>query len=289
MTAEPRPLIGAHLRTGGGLEMVPVRAVEIGAEAAQIFPTSPRRWQPHRYSDAQIHALGQGLSSGGIPLFIHSIYLINLASPDDLVHGKSVAALAHALLFGARTGARGVVTHVGSHKGTSFENGLERTLTAVEAARALAAEQASQPLPPLLLESSAGAPNSLGRTIEELGILVRELGEGTGICLDSAHLFAAGYPIHQEAGLEALLETVEAEVGLKQLGVFHLNDSLFELGAGRDQHANLGDGYLGYEGIGRLLRHPNLRDVPFVMEIPGLEGHGPDLANVDRAKRMREG
>jgi len=269
--------------------MVPVRATGIGAEAAQIFPTSPRRWQPHRYSDDQIHVLGHGLRSGGIPLFIHSIYLINLASPDDLVRSKSTEALAHALLFGARTAARGVVTHVGSHKGTSFDSGLERTLAAVEAARALAAEQASNPLPPLLLESSAGAPNSLGRTIEELGILVRELGEGTGICLDSAHLFAAGYPIHQEAGLEELLETVEAEVGLEKLGVFHLNDSLFELGAGRDQHANLGDGYIGYEGIGRLLRHPYLQDVPFVMEIPGLEGHGPDLANVTRAKRMREG
>ncbi len=288
MTAELRPLIGAHLRTGGGLEMVTVRAIEIGAEAAQIFPTSPRRWQPYRYSDAQIDSFRQSLRSGEIPLFIHSIYLINLASPDDLVHGKSVEALAHALLFGARTGARGVVTHVGSHKGTCFDIGLERTLAAVETARALAAEQAADPLPPLLLESSAGAPNSLGRTIEELGILVRELGESTGICLDSAHLFAAGYPIHQEAGLEELLERVETEVGLERLGVFHLNDSLFELGAGRDQHANLGDGYIGYEGIGRLLRHPSLEDVPFVMEIPGLEGHGPDLANVERAKRMRE-
>ncbi len=269
--------------------MVPVRAAEIGAEAAQIFPTSPRRWQPHRYSDAQIQGLDQGLRSGGIPLFIHSIYLINLASPDELVHKKSVEALAHALLFGARTGARGVVTHVGSHKGTCFASGLERALTAVQAARTLAAEQASRPLPPLLLESSAGAPNSLGRTIEELGVLVGELGRGTGICLDSAHLFAAGYPIHQEAGLEQLLEKVEAEVGLDKLGVFHLNDSRFELGAGRDQHANLGDGYIGYEGIRRLLRHPYLQSVPFVMEIPGLEGHGPDVANVERAKRLREG
>ncbi len=110
-----------------------------------------------------------------------------------------------------------------------------------------------------------------------------------GICIDTAHLFAAGYAVHEEAGLEELIERLRALGLLERIGLVHLNDSKTPFGVKRDQHENLGEGLIGYEGLARVVRHPALAHVPFVLEVPGADGHGPDAANMALAKAMRAG
>jgi endonuclease IV len=231
-----------------------------------------------------------------------------------------------------------VVSHVGSHKGQGFEQGLERvvrsvaeaeelaltTLARVETkwvesalpevkaqlaegprarpAHALEGGTCAQPahqhgdggppwrLPPLLLETSAGSKNTLGRNVEELALLLGAVSyEQTGVCLDTAHVYAGGIPVHTEEGLEELVTEFARHIGWERLGLVHLNDCRTAFGSLHDQHSNIGDGNLGEEGLGRVVRHPRLRRVPFILEVPGLEDQGPDLENVRRARRLREG
>jgi endonuclease IV len=149
-------------------------------------------------------------------------------------------------------------------------------------------------LPALLLETGTGAGNTLGGRLEEIAALLsleEALGLGRrlplGICIDTAHLFAGGYAVHEKAGLEELIERLRTLGLLERIGLVHLNDSKTPLGAKRDQHENLGEGLIGYDGLARVVRHPALADVPFVLEVPGPDGRGPDAANVALAKSMR--
>lgn len=287
-----------------------------------MFPSNSRRWKPYAYTPADLRAFRTGLELEGLPLYVHSIYLINLAAPDDEIRRSSSAALAYALFFGALTGAAGVVTHVGSHKGTGFAAGLERVRRAVRESWELASatldrtaatdtgderpartrltEGRSAPadvrtrpperLPPLLLETSAGSKNTLGRDIEELAEILEAIAPlEAGVCLDTAHLYASGVPVHKAEGLEQLLARVEAAFGLDRLGLMHLNDCRTGFGSQHDQHANLGDGQLGDEALRRVIRHPALARLPFILEVPGIEADGPDLENVRRAQRLRAG
>ena len=151
-------------------------------------------------------------------------------------------------------------------------------------------------LPALLLETGTGAGNTLGGRLEDLATLLsleESLGLAgrlpLGICIDTAHLFAAGYPVHEQAGLEGLIERLRLLGLLERIGLVHLNDSKTPFGVRRDQHENLGEGLIGHEGLARVVRHPALARVPFVLEVPGADGHGPDAANLALAKSMRVG
>ncbi len=272
----------------GGLASSLERARKIGAEALQVFPSNPRQWRRPGYSAAELRSYRDALAREGKPLAVHTVYLINLASPDPELRQKSSRALADALVFGARAGARGVVTHVGSHRGEGFDAALGRVASAAQGALALAAaEAAPEALPRLLLETSAGGTGSVGGTPGELGRLLAELPDTAGVCLDTAHLFAGGYPIHTRDGCEAFLSELDRRVGLARVGLVHLNDSKSDLVSRRDRHENLGEGAIGRAGLGLWVRHPALRHVPFVLETPGFDQEGPDRKNLARAKRLR--
>jgi deoxyribonuclease IV len=313
------PLIGAQLSAAGGFLHVPQRAVDIGAEAVQIFNTNPRIWRPRVPAPGEIEAFATCLREHRLPLFLHSTYLINLASPDDELRRRSSEALAFTLTTGALAGAEAVVTHVGSHRGEAIGAAERRVMNSIREAvtlaqYSLAAEPASgapEPLaatggarqapaapalPALLLETGTGAGNTLGGRLEQLATLLsleETLGLSgalaLGICIDTAHLFAAGYAVHEEAGLEGLIERLRALGLLERIGLVHLNDSKTSFGVRRDQHENLGEGLIGYEGLARVVRHPALVRKSFVLEVPGADGHGPDAANVALAKSMRVG
>lgn len=291
----------------------------IGAEAVQIFSSNPRIWQPRSVEAEEMTALVAGLRKHRLPLFFHTIYLINLASPDESLRLRSVRSLSHALVSGALAGAAGVVTHVGSHKGEGFEAALDLVADAVraagEAARGSLAAQGHQPvLPPLLLETGAGAGTIVGGRLEELAALLAALRPGAGspgrkssqadppgadppgagpldigLCLDTAHMFAAGYAVHEAAGLEVLIDELRRRELLRKVGLIHLNDSTAPFASNQDRHANPGEGQIGYEGLARVVTHPALARIPFVLEVPGSEGHGPDAANVALVKSMRAG
>ena len=287
MSDRPLPRIGAQVSTAGGLSKAVARARAIGAEVVQIFPSNPRRWQPCPYTEHDIAAFTASLRRAALPLFVHTIYLINLASPDEDQRRRSTAALADALVFGARSGADGVVTHIGSHRGDGYAAARKRVVRAVTEARAQARERVQKPLPALLLETSAGGGDSLGRTPAELGDLVGAFPEGLGICLDSAHLFAAGYAVDTVEGLDALLVEIERHGLLGALGLVHLNDCKTALGSRSDRHENLWEGRLGRSGLRLFLGHTAFRRVPFVLEVPGFADHGPDVRNIRRARLMR--
>lgn len=292
------PLIGAQIKTAGGFVKVPQRALDIGAEVVQLFNANARTWRPKPYDPHEIAALRSGLDAHGLPLFFHAIYLINLASPDKNLRQKSSVALAEALFLGAVAHAEGVVVHVGSHRGEGFHTALpwvgESILVAQRTALLRLEEQAGEQsfslrLPPLLLESSSGSGNVVGRDLGELEALVDVCPEPCGICLDTAHLFAAGIPVHTGEGIELLTADLKTRGLLERLKLIHLNDSRTPYASGRDQHENLGEGQLGYAALKRVVQHPLFQAVPFVLETPGLDGHGPDAFGLRTAKAMRRG
>ncbi len=297
------PLIGAQISTAGGFVPVPERARGIGAEAVQVFVSNPRMWRPRVPSTEELAEFQQSLHRRGVPLFFHTIYLINLATPDEELRSRSLEALAHSLTLGGLAGAAGVVTHLGSHRGEGCEKGTAWAAEAIGRAWQMAAESldaattdTEASLPPLLLETSSGGGASLGGRLEGLSELLATLDSESptaapqfGLCLDTAHLFAAGYPIHQADGLEGVLEELRDLGLLCRLGLVHLNDSSAPFASNWDHHDNPGEGQIGYEGLARVVRHPALAHVPFVLETPGADGHGPDAANVAVVKSMRAG
>jgi len=289
MSRRRLPVLGAHVSVAGGLRHVLPRARAIGAEAVQIFAANPRQWRPCAYSPEGARQFGADLAAARTPLYLHTIYLINLATPDPAQRERSAAALADALAFGARAGAAGVVTHLGSHKGQGFAAALPWVVEALGRARVLAGEASRAELPPVLLETAAGGNGAVGNTPEELGCVLAGAGwpEDLGVCLDSAHLFAAGFPVHTVGGVAETLDRFEAAVGAGRVGLVHLNDSMTPRGSRRDRHANLWTGELGKSGLAAWLGELRLRGVPFVLETPGFDGNGPDHRNLWRAKRLR--
>ena len=217
-------------------------------------------------------------------VYIHAVYLINVASDDAEVRRKSLTSLTHALAVGDAIGAAGVVVHPGSGKGQAPARVFKRLGTAMKAA--LAATESC----PLLFENTAGAGFTIGRTFEELArVLEVSGGDGrTGVCLDSCHLLASGYEARERAAFKAVVDEFDRIVGLERLRALHLNDSKVGLGANVDRHANLGEGELGEDGIRVFLGERRFAGLPVLIEVPGPDGHGPDKAQIALAKRLRD-
>ncbi len=277
-------LIGAHVSTAGGLVNAHGRGLEIGAEAIQVFNQSPRMWRPTRWKDDDIAAFRELMDDGPIEsVVIHAVYLINCASKDPAIREKSLASLIHSLRMGDAIGADGVVLHPGSTVGEPHEEAIGRV---GELLREALAESDSCPL---LLEDTAGAGNTLGRSFEELARLIELAGgdERLGLCLDSCHLLASGFDVRTAAGIERVIDDCVALVGEDRLQCLHVNDSQTPLGSNRDRHAPLGDGELGAEGCGAFLSEPRFEGLPTIFEGPGVEGKAPSAVDVERARELR--
>ncbi len=278
-------LVGAHVSTAGGLANAYERGVERGCDAVQIFNQSPRMWRPTRYTDENFAEMRELLAGGPVTsVVIHAVYLINCASKDPEVSRKSLISLTHALRVGEGIGAAGVVVHPGSQVGEPLEESLQRVGVLVR--EALAETESC----PLLLENTAGAGGTLGRSFGELGRLI-ELGGGgerLGVCLDSCHMLASGYDIRTAAGLDKILDDCVEELGMERVRCLHINDSLAPLGSNRDRHAPLGAGELGAEGCAAFLSEPRFEDLPALFEGPGVEGKSPSAEDVREARELRE-
>lgn len=275
-TAEAR-LLGAHLSTAGGLAKLLQRGRELGCTCLQIFAANPRGWSGRAVSSAEAAAYRRLAPAAGVrQLIIHAIYLVNLASPKPQVARRSAQALRRDLLSARRLGAQGVVVHAGSDLG---QGGGQ--------ARLLSRLRALLPLIPagcrLLLETSAGASPNPG-DLPSLGRLCRNLGPRVGVCLDSAHLFAAGYDLSDPQGYRRLIAGLRRHVGLRRVGCLHLNDSRSACGSHRDWHENLGEGRVGRAGLKRLLNDPAFRRLPVILETPGFDEQGPDRRNLGRLR-----
>jgi deoxyribonuclease-4 len=278
-------LIGAHVSTSGGLTKAVERGVETESTAIQIFNQSPRMWRPTKYTDDDFAAFRDAMAESSVDaVVIHAIYLINPGTFDDELHERSLTALTHALSVGDGIGAGGVVLHPGPvMKGQEYEPTLKNIVKTCRAA--LDATDECK----LLLENAAGK-NAVGSKFEHLADLVEGLGgdDRVGICIDSCHSHAAGYDVRS---LEAVTETfdeLDRVVGLDRVGSLHLNDSRDEFGSHRDRHDNLGDGFIGEDGIAAFLSDPRLQGVPTLLEVPGEGKSGPSVVDVRRAFELRE-
>jgi deoxyribonuclease IV len=275
-------LIGAHVSPAGGPANAVQRGVERNCDAIQFFNQSPRAWRPRVYSGEEIEAFRSAMAASKIEaLMIHAVYLLNCASEDPEIRGKSLTALISALQAGAALGAHCVVLHPGSalKGGGPVEAALERAAATI--AEALAESETC----PLHLEDTAGGGATLGRSFEELATLIGLAGgdERLGVCLDSCHLLASGYDIRTAEGLRGVLDEFDGVVGLGRLGSLHLNDSQTPLGSNVDRHADPGEGHLGREGCAAFLSEPRFEDLPCVLEL-----NGPEKKDIRLARKLRK-
>jgi deoxyribonuclease-4 len=274
-------LLGAHC--GGGIKGAVDRGVELGADAIQLFVQSPRSWRFPAHDPADLATFRERRVDAGIgSVIVHALYLLNLASPKDDFYAKSVETLRATVQTACAIESEGVVFHVGSHVGTSFDTALERVSPAL--ARCL---EVCDGRTWLLLENTAGAGGTIGRSVGELATIVRRLDRHPrlGICLDSCHLYASGYDVTDRASLDRLLEEVDSEIGLERLRALHVNDSKSPLGSNRDRHDNIGQGLMG-EKLGVFLGHPTFQDLPALLEVPGAGGHGPGAEDVRALREL---
>jgi deoxyribonuclease-4 len=275
-------LVGGHVSTSGGLVQAHGRAVEIGGEAMQIFNQSPRMWRPTAWKDDDIAEFRTLMADGPIKsVVIHAVYLINLAAPEEDVRSKSLDSMMHAVRVGEAIGADGVVVHPGSAKKDPVPEALERIVEALQ--QVLAETEGCR----ILLEDTAGAGGTIGRSFEELATLIDGVGEGdrVGVCLDCCHLLASGYDIRTIDKLSSVMDEFEKVVGLDRLACVHVNDSQMPLGSNRDRHALLPKGELGREGLAAFLSEPRFDGLPALLE--GGEGQGADLQQITVAKELR--
>lgn len=270
--------IGAHVSIAGSLDRAIDRAVEIGAECIQIFGSAPQSWQPFIFPLDQMESFNRKKEEAGIaPVFLHSVYLINLASSNHFILGNSIASLERYLKFGKVIGAEGVVFHVGSHKGSGFKNGAGQV---VEAISQILAQ--TEGCGKLIIENSAGAGGIIGAKFAEVGFLAKAVNSPrVAVCLDTAHAFESGYDIRNSVGLEKTLAEFDREIGLERLVLIHANDSKTLLGSNLDRHENIGEGEIGWNGFREIVRHSALRDLPFIIETPGFDQRGPDQKNIE--------
>jgi deoxyribonuclease-4 len=278
-------LIGAHVSLAGGLPKAVERGVERGCRAIQIFNQSPRMWRPTVHSEESITVFREAMAASPIEaVLIHGVYLLNCASEDADIRAKSLTSVIESLRTGEQIGAAGVVLHPGSAKDGDVPSAIARAGETIK--EALAASQGCT----IHLENTAGAGGTLGRSIDELAMLVEACGasERLRVCLDSCHLFASGYDIRSPAGVGEVVAEIAQKLGLERLGSLHLNDSETGLGANRDRHANIGRGELGEAGCAAFLSEPAFEELPCVLETPGEKHSGPSAEEIAFAHALRE-
>ena len=280
-------LIGAHVSPAGGPANAVARGVERGCRAIQIFNQSPRQWKPTVYPDDRVAAFHEAMETSNLDaLLIHAVYLVNCASEDPELREKSLASLTGSLHAGTALGAVGVVVHPGS----ALKDGGEAKAACGRAAAVIKEALAESEGCPLHLENTAGAGGTLGRTFEELAMLIEGAGGGKrlGACLDSCHLLASGYDIRTADGLSDVVDDFDRVVGLDRLGSLHVNDSKTALGSNVDRHAALGEGELGKEGCAAFLSEPRFEGLPVIFEGPGTAGKQVELEDVRIMARLRK-
>jgi len=276
---------GAHLPLSLGLPRVAERAAEIGASALQIFSDNPTSWRRRSGPPPDAEEFLSRLAELDIaPVAIHAAYLVNLAGPDDGLFERSVQVLRSELAVAPELGARYVNVHAGSHRGSGTEAGVSRLVDGLE--RSLADGPAGSDAPMVVLENSSGGGATMASTIEGMAAVLdaaeaHGIDGRLGVCLDTAHLWGAGYDISSAPGVESVLSEFDEQIGLSRLVMIHFNDSHSPLGSRHDRHAHIGEGRIGTAGMAHLLRHPDLDHVTFLLETPGME-QGYDQVNMAR-------
>jgi len=274
-------LLGGHC--SGGIKKALENAHAFGMDSVQLFAQSPRTWRLPDHDPADLEAFRARREELGIgAVAIHAVYLLNLASTKADFYEKSVDTLRKTVDAACAIGAEAVVFHVGSHQGAGFDAGLERVVPAL--AQAL---ERCDDTTWLCMENTAGTGDTIGRSLEELAALYEAVDRHPrlGVCLDSCHLFASGYDVTDPDALDGVVKQLDGLIGLDRLRVLHVNDSKTPLGSNRDRHDNIGDGLMGNK-LAVFLGHPKLQGLPALLEVPGADGHGPDLEQMKKLRAL---
>ncbi len=275
--------LGVHVSIAGGLGEAVARAKRLACTTMQIFSRSPRGGAAPKLSREDAERFDAQRRAAGIePLAIHVPYIINLASPDASMWKRSVALYREEYARACLLGAHYLVTHVGSHRGEGEVAGIARVAEAINQTL-----DGMTPSTMILLENTAGSGQGLGYQFEQLAAIREQVSAqaSVGICLDTAHLFAAGYPIHTEQGLEDMIRSFADTIGLVQLRLIHLNDSKVPFESRVDRHWHIGQGHIGLDAFRRIVNHPRLKDTPFILETPKTT-EADDRRNLSIVRRL---
>jgi deoxyribonuclease-4 len=272
----PGDLIGAHISTKGGLHTVFERAAAINASAIALFAKNSNQWKGKVMTDDDVQTFASLRTIQ--PIVTHASYLINLATTNPEFHAKSIAAMIDELDRAERLGVHGVVLHPGAHLEAGVDAGVDQIARSLDRIHAAIPDHRVV----TFLETAAGQGSCLGCTFEELGRIIDAVDDKkrVGICIDTCHIFAAGYEIRTPDGYEKMVEEVDRFVGIDNVGVFHLNDSKKGLGSRVDRHQHIGEGELGLEPFRLLLNDPRFAKIPKLLETPKTIETESDLRNI---------
>ncbi|QLG29123.1 deoxyribonuclease IV [Halorarum halophilum] len=273
--------VGAHESIAGGVYNAVDDVIEDGGNCGQIFTHSPQVWKHGEIDEEEAERFRSTADENDVgPWVIHSSYLVNLCTPKDDLREKSVDSMQKEVDAAAELGVPYVNVHLGAHTGAGVEGGLDNAASALE-------ELDVPDGVTVLIESDAGSGTKLGGDFEHLAGVLDRCDLDLDICLDTAHAFAAGYDLSTEEGVEETIAELDEVVGLEHLKYVHLNDSKHECGTNKDEHAHIGEGLIGEEGMRAFINHEDLLDVPLVLETPTEDGKS-FAWNIQRVKELRE-
>ena len=284
----PPDLLGAHMSIAGGLHRALERGREAGCSVVQIFLKNQLQWTAKPYTPEDIGQFAAAWTATGIrTVFAHSSYLINLAAPTPAEWTRAVAAFHDELERAEALALPFVIIHPGSHKGDGLDAGIKRIVEALDEVTSRTRGYRVR----VLLENTAGGGATIGRSFEELAALLggARAPERLGVCLDTCHLFAAGYDLRTRAGYESVMKSCAATVGLRQVRAFHLNDAKAPLGSGLDRHEKIGRGRLGKDAFRWLMKDRRFAKVPMVLETPKDPEPKADMAGLALLRKLRAG
>lgn len=276
--------LGVHASIAGGIYKAAARAVSLGCNTMQIFPRNPRQLRKESLSDEDAILFRKGVKKAKIdPVVIHIPYTLNLATVKKKLYKISIREFIVDLIEADKLGAQFLVTHPGSYKGGAEKAGILRLINALN--KILKATEGVKTT--VLLENTAGSGCWLGYNFAQLGEIIKGLNnpQRVGICLDTAHAWAAGYKINDAIQLNSLIREIDKEAGIKKVKVIHLNDTEVELDSRVDRHFAIGEGKIGKTGFKYILNHPKLRDLPFILETPKKEDDD-DKKNLQTVKKL---
>ncbi len=267
------PLFGAHMSVASGLHNAVAAAVSHDCSTVQIFTKNANQWAAKPLEAEAIATFRSAVKQAKLKFATaHDSYLINLAAPDDVLYRKSIDAFAEEIERAEALGLSYLVTHPGAHTGSGVEAGIARVVRALDEVHARCAGFKVK----VLLETTAGQGSCLGAKFEELAAMLDRVKDAKrlGVCLDTCHVFAAGYAIHTEPGYAATFEEFDDRIGIAKLKLFHVNDSVKGLGSRVDRHAGLGLGLIGLDSFRRLANDVRFAKLPMILETPKDDENG---------------
>lgn len=279
-------LLGVHVSTEGKIYEAVGRAHRLGCNTMQIFARNPQQWRDNFLGADDVNEFKRRREKFKIsPLFVHISYLINLASPNPRLYEASIEAYIEDILEAHTLKADYIVTHMGSHKETTEEAGIARLINALN----IILGKTKDVNVGILLENTSGSGSWLGYKFNHQKEIIQGLKykNRVGLCFDTAHAYLAGYDISTREGLEAILDEIEKLVGIKLIKLIHLNDAKDGLDSRHDRHEHIGKGNIGLQGMKRIINHPKLRDLPFILEAPK-KSDEDDAVNLNTVRKLRE-